>query len=427
MTPQLVTATEGSAAIYAGRFNQDAPMFEISARARELLARLQAFISEQVLPLESEWSALQADPQTRWLPFEALEPLQQRARAQGLWNLFLPDTRYGAGLSHLEYAPLAEAMGRSLLAPQVFNCAPPDSGIMELLSLHGSEAQRERWLRPLLAAEMRSALAVSEAGVGSSDPANLVTTLAKRPEGYILHGRKAWVAGAVDPRCQILLVLGLSNPESALSKRYSLALVPRESHGLKLLRKASILGYEEGPGGLAEIEFDQVWVPEDAILLSPGRGLEAVQSCTGSGRLHHGMMLLGLAQRAFDAMLVRARERVVFGRPLGQQAMVQTTLAHCHAELEQARLLCLNAAATLDRRGSRLAREQIAMVKSCIPALSCRIIDQAIQLHGASGLAADHFLARAYAHARGQRIADGPEELHWLALGRMLVDERSKA
>jgi acyl-CoA dehydrogenase len=397
-------------------------MFEISARARELLGRLQAFINEQVLPLEADWSAQRLDAQRRWLPFEPIEALQQRARAQGLWNLFLPDTRYGAGLSQLEYAPLAEAMGRSLLAPQVFNCAAPDSGIVELLSLYGSDAQRERWLRPLLAAEMRSALAVSEPGVGSSDPANLVASLAKRPEGYTLHGRKAWVAGGADPRCQILLVLGLSHPEATLSKRYSLALVPRESHGLKLLRNTSLLGFEEAPGGYAEIEFDQVWVPEDAILLGPGRGLEALQACAGSGRLHQGLMLLGLAQRAFDAMLLRARERVVFGKPLGQQALVQVTLARCHAELEQARLQCLNAAATLDRRGSRLARQQIALVKSLLPELSARIIDQAIQLHGASGLGADHFLAQAYAHARGQRIADGPEELHWLALGRMLVE-----
>ncbi|MCB1627889.1 MAG: acyl-CoA dehydrogenase family protein [Xanthomonadales bacterium] len=401
-------------------------MFEISARARELLGRLQGFMDEQVLPLEPDWYQHLSDPAARGTAFAPLQGLQQRARAQGLWNLFLADTRYGAGLSHLEYAPLAEAMGRSLLAPAVFNATQPDCSSIDLLALYGNDAQRERWLRPLLAAELRAALAVSEGTVGSSDPANLVTTLAKRPEGHILHGRKAWVSGAADPACRLLLVLGLSHPEASLAKRYSLALVPRDAHGISVIGQHSVLGYADGPGGYPELEFDQVFVPDDAILLGPGRGLEALQAVAGAGRLQQSLMLLGLAQRAFDATLQRARSRVVFGKPLGQQPLVQAQLARAHGALEQSRLLCLNAASVLERRGSRLARESIALIKACLPETACQIIDLAIQLHGAAGLDGHDFLAHAYAHARGQRLADGPEELHWLALGRMLVDDKAR-
>lgn len=401
-------------------------MFEISARARELLGRLQSFIDDNVLPLEAEWAQHLGNAESRGKSFAPLQGLQQRARAQGLWNLFIADTRYGAGLSHLEYAPLAEAMGRSLLAPRVFNAGQPDNGIIDLLALYGSDAHRERWLRPLLAGEMRAALAVSEPGVGSSDPANLVATLAKRPEGYILHGRKNWVAGAADPTCKLLVVLGLSHPEATLSKRYSLALVPCDAHGITRSGAHSVFGYDDGAGGFAELDFDQVFVPEDAIVLGPGRGLEALQASSGPGRLQQGLMLLGLAQRAYEAALARVRSRVVFGRPLAQQPLVQVQIARDHGALEQARLLCLQAASALERRGNRLAREPIALVKASLPEIACQIIDHSIQLHGAAGLDSAHFLARAYTYARGQRLADGPEELHWLALGRMLADGKGK-
>jgi len=395
-------------------------VFEVTARGRELQERLQEFMDQQVYPAEDEFALHLADPDKRWTIPAFVEELKAKARASGLWNLFLPDTRYGAGLCHLDYAHLAEIMGRCAFGAEVFNCSAPDSGNIEALSLHANDDQRERWLQPLLNGEIRSAIAVAEPAVASSDPSNLMTTLSKRDEGYILHGRKWWVSGACDPRCSVLLVMALSHPEAPVHQRYSMLLVPTETHGVNIIRPIQMFGYDGAPFGHAEIEFDQVWLPVDSLLAAPGKAFEVAQSRLGPGRVHQSMGLIGLAQRAYEAMLKRAADRVAFGRTIVQQGMVQEAIARSRCELEQARLLTHATAAMLDRRGSRLAREHLAMIKVVVPQMACSVIDRAIQIHGGLGLSQDSFLAAAYAVARAQRIADGPDEIHMTSLARML-------
>ncbi len=395
-------------------------MFEVTARGRELQARLQEFMDQEVYPAEAQFAEHLADPDKRWTIPAFLEELKSKARALGLWNLFLPDTRYGAGLCHLDFAHLAEIMGRCTFAAEVFNCSAPDSGNIEALALHASDEQRERWLQPLLNGEIRSAIALAEPGVASSDPSNLMTTLSKRDEGYILHGRKWWVSGACDPRCSVLLVMALSHPEATLHQRYSMLMVPLETHGVKVTRPIHNFGYDAAPFGHGEVEFDQVWLPEESVLAAPGKAFEVAQSRLGPGRVHQAMALIGLAQRAFEAMLKRAADRVAFGRAIGQHGMTQEAIARSRCELEQARLLTHATASMLDRRGSRLAREHLAMIKIVIPQMACSVIDRAIQVHGGLGLSQDSFLASAYAIARSQRIADGPDEIHMTSLARLL-------
>ncbi|MCB1609878.1 MAG: acyl-CoA dehydrogenase family protein [Xanthomonadales bacterium] len=395
-------------------------VFEVTARGRELQARLQAFMDENVYAAEKVIAAELRDAESRWTVPALIEELKSKARAQGLWNLFLPDTRYGAGLCHLDYAHLAELMGRSLIAPELFNCSAPDSGNIEALALHASDEQRDRWLQPLLNGEIRSAVAMAEPVVASSDPTNLLTTLSQRDEGYILHGRKWWVSGACDPRCRLILVMALSHPEAPVHQRYSMVLVPTDTHGVNIARSLDVFGYDGAPSGYAEVEFDQVWIPEDSILGKPGKAFEVAQGRLGPGRVHQCMNLIGLAQRAYEAMLKRASDRVVFGRPITQHGMAQEALARSRCELEQARLLTHAAAATLDRRGIRLAREHLAMIKVAVPEMACTVIDRAIQIHGALGLSQDSFLAAAYAQARAARIADGPDQVHMSSLARLL-------
>ncbi len=395
-------------------------MFEVTARGRELQARLHSFMDEHVYPAEGVFAEQLSKADSHWQVPPLLEELKTKARAGGLWNLFLPDTRYGAGLCHLDYAHLAELMGRSLIAPEIFNCSAPDSGNIEALTLHANDEQRERWLQPLLNGEIRSAIAMAEPVVASSDPSNLLTTLSERDEGFILHGRKWWVSGACDPRCKLMLVMALSHPEAPLQQRYSMVLVPTDTHGVNVQRSLQLFGYDGAPSGYGEVEFDQVWVPEDALLGAAGKAFEVSQGRLGPGRVHQCMQLIGLAQRAFEAMLKRAADRVIHGRPIGQHGLTQDAIARSRCELEQARLLTHAAAATLDRRGIRLAREHLAMIKVVVPQMACTVIDRAIQLHGALGLSQDSFLAAAYAHARAQRIADGPDEVHVAALARLL-------
>jgi acyl-CoA dehydrogenase len=342
-----------------------------------------------------------------------------------LWNLFLPNSPLGAGLSNLEYAPLAEIMGHSLIAPEVFNCAAPDTGNMEVLLQYGSPAQQERWLKPLLAGEIRSAFAMTEPDVASSDATNIAARIVRDGDDYVVDGRKWWTTGAMDPRCAVFIVMGVTNPAAEPHRRHAMILVPRAAPGVRIVRALTVLGYDDAPHGHAEVAFEGVRVPAENLLLGEGRGFEIAQGRLGPGRIHHCMRLIGLAQRALDAMCERARARIAFGKPLATQGAVQQAIAHSRCEIEQARLLTLAAAATLDRDGIKGAKDAIGMIKIVAPAMACAVIDRAIQLHGGAGVSGDTFLAHAYAAARSLRLADGPDEVHAAALAKGMLKARS--
>ncbi len=400
-------------------------LFPLSDRARELRDRLARFMHEVVEPGEREYRAQQGAQADRWRAPPILKGLKQLARDAGLWNLFLPDTRHGAGLSNLEYAPLAELMGRSPIAPELFNCNAPDSGNMELLLHFGTPAQQERWLTPLLSGEIRSGFAMTEPEVASSDPTNIGLLARRDGDDYVLDGRKWWTTGAGDPRCRLLIVMTVTEPDAASHARHSMLLVPIDAPGLEVVRPLTVFGYDDAPAGHVELHFGQVRVPATALLGERGVGFAMAQARLGPGRIHHCMRLIGLAQRALEAMVARARSRVAFGRTLGEHGMLQQSIALSRCEIEQARLLTLAAADQLDRVGARAARDAIGMIKIVAPAMACRVIDRAIQCHGAAGLSDDHFLAAAYATARALRIADGPDEVHMAALARSMLKARS--
>lgn len=408
-------------------------LFPQSERSRALVVKLAAFMEAHVLPAEAAFAAWDADPATRWTVPPLLETLKAQAREAGLWNLFLgrhapPDggADAGAGLSNLEYAPLAEIMGRSLVAPEVFNCSAPDTGNIEVLARFGSAAQRARWLRPLLDGRTRSAFAMTEPGVASSDATNVAMRIARDGDHYVLHGRKWWTTGAGDPRCVLLVVMGVTDPDAAPHRRQSMLLVPMDAPGIRVERPLQVFGYDDAPHGHVELSFDDVRVPVDNLLQEEGSGFAIAQARLGPGRIHHCMRLVGLAQRALYTMVQRARDRVVFGQPIGAHGMAQAMIATSRCEVEQARLLTLHAAAALDAAadaGARdpLARDAIGMIKIVAPRMACAVIDRAIQLHGAGGLSQDHFLAHAYAAARALRLADGPDEVHLAALARSML------
>jgi acyl-CoA dehydrogenase len=398
-------------------------LFPHSARALDLRRRLLAFMEEVVLPGEAEYHAHVGQPGQRWTIPPVMEAMKARARAAGLWNLFLPDPEHGAGLSNLEYAPLAEIMGRSLIAPEVFNCAAPDTGNMEVLHRYGSAAQKQTWLKPLLAGEIRSAFAMTEPDVASSDATNIATRIVRDGDHYVIDGRKWWTTGAPDPRCRVLIVMGLSNPEAEKHRRHSMILVPMDTPGLRLERTLPVFGYDDAPHGHAELVFEDVRVPAENLILGEGRGFEIAQGRLGPGRIHHCMRLIGLAQRALEAMLARARDRVAFGRPLGGHGMAQEAIALSRCEIEQARLLTLQAAHAIDVAGSKGAKDLIGMIKIVAPRMACRVIDRAIQIHGGAGVSSDTFLAHAYAAARALRLADGPDEVHIATLARSMLRE----
>jgi acyl-CoA dehydrogenase len=396
-------------------------LFSLSPRTAELKSRLEAFMAAHVLPAEAEVAAHAADPATRWTVPPVIERLKAQARAEGLWNLFLPDATRGAGLSNLDYAPLAEVMGRSLIAPEVFNCNAPDTGNMEVLLHYGSPAQQTQWLEPLLEGRIRSGFAMTEPEVASSDATNISATITRDADSYIVDGRKWWTTGATDPRCALFIVMGVSSPDAEPHRRHAMILVPREAPGVSVVRPLSVFGYDDAPHGHAEVHFDRVRVPAGNLLLGEGRGFEIAQGRLGPGRIHHCMRLIGLAQRALDAMVARARSRVAFGKPLAAQGMAQEAIALSRCEIEQARLLTLAAAAQLDRLGNKGAKDAIGMIKIVAPRMACAVIDRAIQLHGGLGLSADSFLAHAYAGARSLRLADGPDEVHIAALAKSMT------
>jgi acyl-CoA dehydrogenase len=386
--------------------------FDMSEKVEALQARVAAFMAEHVYPNEARMFAEIAEGD-RWQPIPFMETLKQRARAAGLWNLWLPQSAHGAGLTNLEYAPLCELMGRSPFAPEAFNCSAPDTGNMEVLERYGTEAQKRRWLAPLLAGEIRSCFAMTEPEVASSDATNIATRIRREGGEYVITGRKWWTSGAMDPRCRIMIVMGKTDPDNAdRHRQQSMVLVPLPHPGVHIKRALPVFGYDDAPHGHAEVIFDGARVPEENIILGEGRGFEIAQGRLGPGRIHHCMRLIGLAERALERMCRRALTRSTFGRLVAEQTVTQERIAESRILIEQARLLTLKAADLMDKRGNKAARAEIAMIKVAAPNMACQVIDWAIQAFGGGGVTEDYGLAYAYASARTLRLADGPDEVH---------------
>jgi acyl-CoA dehydrogenase len=384
--------------------------FEPSAKTKELQQRLQGFMDAHVYPNESRYEAETA--REPWKPTRIVEELKAKARGEGLWNLFLPEHPSGAGLSNLEYAPLCEIMGRSHMAPEIFNCSAPDTGNMEVLARYGTAPQKEKWLQPLLAGEIRSCFAMTEPDVASSDATNIAASIVRSGDHYILNGRKWWSSGAGDPRCKIAIFMGKSDPAAAAHKQQSMILVPLDAPGVKIVRMLKVFGYDHAPHGHAEIHFENVRVPAANMLLGEGRGFEIAQGRLGPGRIHHCMRCMGVAERALEVMCQRVQARVAFGKPLAEQGSIRAGIAESRMEIEQARLLTLQAAHMMDTVGNKAARAEIAMIKVVAPNVALRVLDRAIQAHGGAGVSQDTFLAGAWAMVRALRLADGPDEVH---------------
>jgi acyl-CoA dehydrogenase len=394
--------------------------FEPSEKVARLGAQLQAFMDREVYPAEAVYERQLAAAAERWQVPPVLEDLKKKARAAGLWNLFLPESAFGAGLTNLEYAPLCEIMGRSAIAPEVFNCSAPDTGNMEVLARYGTPEHQERWLKPLLAGEIRSSFAMTEPAVASSDATNIEASIRRDGNrGYVVNGRKWWTSGAMDPRCKILILMGKTDPDAPRHRQQSMILVPRDTPGVSVLRPLTVFGYDDAPHGHSEVEFRDVRVPAENLLLGEGRGFEIAQGRLGPGRIHHCMRLIGLAERSLEAMCARVKSRVAFGKPLAEQGVVMEWIAESRIEIEQARLLTLKAADMMDRAGNKAARAEIAMIKVVAPRMALAVIDRAIQAHGAAGLSADFGLAYAWARTRAMRIVDGPDEVHRVAIARL--------
>ena len=393
--------------------------FQTSERATALAVQLSAFMADHIYPSEARLHQQVADGE-RWRPVPLIDTLKPMARAAGLWNLFLPGSRGGAGLSNLEYAPLCEIMGRSLpFAPEVFNCSAPDTGNMEVLARYGTDAHKQRWLTPLLAGEIRSCFAMTEPDVASSDATNISATIVRDGDEYVLNGRKWYISGAGDPRCRVAIFMGKSNPDARRHLQQSMILVPMDTPGVTIRRMMPVFGYDDAPHGHADITFEDVRVPASNILLGEGRGFEIAQGRLGPGRVHHCMRLIGLAERCLDLMCRRVSTRVAFGRPLAEQGTIRADIAESRMDLEQARLLTLKAASIMDIAGNKAARAEIAMIKVVVPRAALRVIDRAIQAHGAAGVSDDFPLAAAWVHARTIRLADGPDEVHREAIAKL--------
>lgn len=394
-------------------------MLELRNVHKSLLAKLQRFMDEQIYPNEEIYERQLAKLTSRWATPGIIRDLQQRARAEGLWNLFLPDERYGAGLNNLDYAHFCEVMGRSAIAPEVFNCSAPDTGNMETLVLYGTEAQKREWLQPLLEGVIRSCFSMTEPDVASSDATNIQTAIRRDGEEYVINGRKWWSSGALSEHCKIAIVMGRSNPEAPKHQQQSMILVPLDTPGVTVERALTVYGFDHAPHGHAEINFDNVRVPASNMLLGEGRGFEIAQGRLGPGRIHHCMRSIGLAERALEAACRRALSRTAFGKPLAEQGVVRDQIARSRCEIEAARLLTLKAAHMMDTVGNKAARREIAMIKVVAPNMACDVIDRAIQIHGAAGVSQDHFLASAWVKSRTLRFADGPDEVHRDSIARL--------
>jgi acyl-CoA dehydrogenase len=393
--------------------------FEPNPKTKDLIGRVDAFMQAHVFPNEVRFAQEVAEGD-RWQPVALIEELKERARTEGLWNLFLPESDLGAGLTNLEYAPLCELMGRVGWAPEVFNCSAPDTGNMEVLVRYGTEDHKREWLQPLLAGQIRSCFAMTEPAVASSDATNIESSIRRDGDHYVINGRKWWSSGANDPRCKLFIFMGKSDPDNPnRHSQQSMVIVPRDTVGVTILRHLPVFGYDDAPHGHGEVLFENVRVPATNILLGEGRGFEIAQGRLGPGRIHHCMRLIGLAERALEKMCRRVKSRVTFGRPVAEQTVTLERIAESRIMIDQTRLLVLNAAHMMDTVGNKVAAKEIAMIKVAAPNMACQVIDWAIQAHGGGGVSDDFGLAKAYANARTLRLADGPDEVHRNQIGRM--------
>ena len=401
--------------------------FEHTDKVQSLIARLEAFFDEHIHPQEQAVAELvaQRDGKARWEPIPLIEQLKPKARAAGLWNMFLPHSKSGAGLTNLEYAPLCEVMGRVGWSGEVFNCSAPDTGNMEILDRFASPANKERWLKPLLEGEIRSAFCMTEPAVASSDATNIETSIRRDGDHYVIDGRKWWSSGAGDTRCKVLIVMGKTDPTAAKHAQQSQIIVPMATPGVQVLRMLPVFGFDDAPHGHAEIVFENVRVPADNILLGEGRGFEIAQARLGPGRIHHCMRNIGVAERLLERICKRLSSRVAFGKPISEQSIWLERIANCRIMIDQARLLVLNAADRMDRLGNKAARREIAMIKVAAPAMLNYVVDWAIQAHGAAGVTTDFGLGHIAASARTMRIVDGPDEVHRNQIGRMELERHA--
>ena len=398
--------------------------FEFSDKVKELQKRLTYFMNENVYKNEEVFED-QLNKNGRWNIPPILEELKSKAKKQGLWNLFLPESDYGAGLKNIEYAPLCEIMGRSPIGPEVFNCSAPDTGNMEVFVRYGTEEQKEKWLKPLLNGDIRSSFAMTEPAVASSDASNIQGSIVKDGNEYVINARKWWTSGAMDPRCKIIIFMGKTDPNAEKYKQQSMILVPKDTKGVKVLRHLPVFGYDDAPHGHAEVNFDNVRVPQDNILLGEGRGFEIAQGRLGPGRIHHCMRSIGQAERALELMIARAKSRVAFGKTLAEQGVVMDHIASSRSEIDQARLLVLKAAHMMDTVGNKVARKEISMIKVVVPNMTSKVVDRAIQVHGGAGISQDFPLAYAYATARYLRIVDGPDDVHNMSIAKLELRDKN--
>ena len=398
---------------------------EVRPEVSALHERLETFMHEVVEPGEKVYRQQQAASAERWAVPPVMDEMKAKARAAGLWNLFLPESELGAGLTNREYAPLCETMGRSLIAPEVFNCSAPDTGNMEVLVRYGSDAQKKKWLEPLLAGKIRSGFAMTEPGVASSDATNIEARIVRDGDSYRIDGRKWWTSGALDPRCKVLIFMGKTDPTAPRHLQQSMILVPIDTPGVRVLRPLTVFGYDDAPHGHAEVVFENVRVPAENLLLGEGRGFEIAQGRLGPGRIHHCMRSIGAAERALAAMCERVQSRVAFGKPLSEQGVIGEWIADSRIEIDQARLLTLHAADLMDRHGNKGARAAIAMIKVVAPNVATRVVDRAIQAHGAGGVSDDFGLAYLYAQLRTLRLADGPDEVHRAAIAKLELSKHT--
>ena len=396
--------------------------FEHSKKVSDLVTRLEDFMDKNVYPIEREYEDYFKTTDNLWKSPPLMTELKEKAKQAELWNLFLPESERGAGLTNLEYAPLAEVMGRVTWCSEIFNCTAPDTGNMEVIDRYGSEEQKEQWLEPLLRGEIRSCFSMTEPEVASSDATNIESPIVLDGDEYVINGRKWWSSGAMNEACKIIFFMGKTDPDNPdRHKQQSMILIPMDTPGIKIIRPLSVFNYVDPPFGHAEITFDNVRVPKSNMILGPGRGFEIAQGRLGPGRIHHCMRLIGVAKRALELMCQRAENRIAFGRPLSVQGSVRESIALSASEIEQSRLLTLMAADKMDRYGNKEASDLISMIKVVCPRMACEVIDRAIQIHGAGGLSDDFFLAGAYSYARTLRLADGPDEVHLSSLAKKII------
>jgi len=398
--------------------------FENSQKVKDLQEKITDFMNAYVYEAEDIYKK-QVEEGGRWCIPQIMEDLKSKARSEGLWNLFLPDSDLGAGLTNTEYAPLCEIMGRSPIGAEVFNCSAPDTGNMEVLVRYGTDDQKKEWLTPLLNGEIRSAFAMTEPDVASSDASNIQASIVRDGNNYVINAKKWWTSGAMDPRCKIMIFMGKTDPNADKYKQQSMILVPFDTPGVKVLRHLPVFGYDHAPHGHAEVEFKDVKVPVSNILLGEGRGFEIAQGRLGPGRIHHCMRLIGQAERALELMISRAKSRVAFGKPIAQQGVVMNAIADSRAEIEQARLLVLKTAYMMDTVGNKIARKEISMIKVVAPNMATRVIDRAIQVHGGGGVTSDFPLSYAYGYARALRLADGPDEVHNMSVAKLEMRDKN--